>query len=120
MFKPSHPQVLELANAIRQQVRLLATEASEQAQGSAEGAACPAERVHALLAALHALCNAERQYVEWVRQHPDVTQFHLPGLLASLQPQLGPAAAVAPLLRQHWAQPKQAATDRRAGAHEAA
>ena len=94
-------QVVELCNAMLGTLQLLGEGAAEQGQASSP----QAEALGGIMRQGEGMLAATRSAFEWPER---------------VQPLLAPAAALAPLLRQHWAQPEQAAADRLAVARAAA
>ncbi|PRW56618.1 L domain [Chlorella sorokiniana] len=96
---------LELASGILNMVQLLHEAAAEQGHGSDEAFVSQAAPLTAALEAAEKSPPGGSAALELVQR---------------VQPLLAPAAALAPLLREHWAQPEQAAADRLALARAAA
>ncbi|PRW56413.1 hypothetical protein C2E21_4657 [Chlorella sorokiniana] len=99
---------------------MLGDAAAEQAQHSAAEAANSADEVQALQGGLRSLRLAQQEQERWLRSLPDASQVSASELIQRVQPLLAPAAALAPFLREHWAQSEQVAADRLALARAAA
>ena len=69
---------------------------------------------------MHQLRQCMQQQQQQQQQEEEEQPHAGPHIVGSVQLLLAPAAALAPLLRQHWAQPEQAAADRLAVAQAAA
>ncbi|PRW56827.1 hypothetical protein C2E21_4658 [Chlorella sorokiniana] len=81
---------------------------------------CPFLVGPAFAAVLQRMVHSSQEQERWLRSLPDVSQVSASVLISNTQPLLAPAAALAPMLREHWAQPEQVAADRLALARAAA